>query len=781
MPGGTHAWRNMIGPLNINTKILAAGFAVILTGMAGLVALFIFHISTIATEDRLNAELLKKQSAAYKMRDAAEGRVITVFEILAEDDYFARDALRQNMAAQAGEFIAARSTLHVEMMSQAERQALDRIIEAVRLTQPQITRVVDLAVEEQWSPAVHDDLIASLKYSRKVQEALNAFVVEVEASTEKRFAEIATLRAREMKVIPILGMAVFIASLGVGLFVIRREANHTKTLEQSVRERTNRLAERETHFRTIIETAADGIISTDATGVVESFNPASERIFGYSASEVIGRSINALMPLHDAQNHDGYMKNHVDGGKPKVIGLGRELHALRKDGTTLPIWLVVNRMMVGGQVKFVGIVSDISSQKKAEAEIRQLADDTQIVASILRMSLESDDLDHILQAALELVLDRQNLGMTGRGSIFLRTSDDRLEMRAVHDMAPQVISRCRYVNIGECLCGRTASTMKMIEKTNVDADHDITFDGMTDHGHLCVPINYALENLGVMNLHIPAGRAVSDHDRRLATSVADALAGVIHRHLNQQELVYAKESAEFASRTKTEFLANMSHELRTPLNAIIGYSEMMESEVFGPVGVPKYKEYLNHITSSGRHLYGLINDLLDVSRIESDEFPLEEGVFAMTEVVEECLSTVRPRAEAAGNRMIFDESTPLPTLRADRRRIKQVLINLLHNAIKFTPVGGEITINTALYDNGDFMVRVVDTGIGIAAKDLETVFAMFGQVDGSLARKYDGAGLGLPLSRKLIEKHGGKLELQSELGKGTKAIITLPAARIIRH
>ena len=226
---------------------------------------------------------------------------------------------------------------------------------------------------------------------------------------------------------------------------------------------------------------------------------------------------------------------------------------------------------------------------------------------------------------------------------------------------------------------------------------------------------------------------------------------------------------------------SVSHELRTPLNAIIGYSEMMETEVFGPVGVEKYKEYLGHITGSGRHLYGLINDLLDVSRIESDELPLEEVVFDADEVMSECVNTVRHRAELAGNRVVvaFDETLPL--VRADKRRIKQVLINLLHNAIKFTPVGGTITLSAEQEDNGDLRVLVTDTGIGIAPADIETVFAMFGQVDGSLARRYDGAGLGLPLSRKLMEKHKGKLELQSAPNLGTTAIITLPAERVIRR
>lgn len=766
--------------MNKNTKILTMGFAAILAGMAGLVALFIFHVSTISKEDRLNADLMEKNLAAYKMRDAAEKRSFGLFQLIALDDYFERDELRQKMGGYAARFADELSRLNLEALSDGERQALANILETVRETRPVVEDAMDLAVEEQWSPAVQEKIEASIFHFIRVHEALNVFVAEVEAETAIRRDEIETLREREMKVIPALGVLLFFTSLGVGVFVIRRESSHTNTLEQSVRERTNMLAERETHFRTIIETAADGIISTDDRGMIESFNPASERIFGYSASEVIGRSINTLMPMHDAVNHDNHVKNYLDGGKPKIIGIGRELRALRKDSSTVPIWLAVNRMVVGGEAKFVGIISDISQQRQAENEIRQLADDNEIVASILRLSLSSDDLTKTLQVALELILDRQNLDLMGRGAIFLFNADEgRLEMRAESRLPEGVAERCRYINLGECLCGRAAATMKAVEKTTIDADHEITFDNIEDHGSLCAPINYGAENLGVLNLYLPAGHTLSEHDRRLVASVTDALAGIVHRHLYQEELVLAKENAEFASRTKTEFLANMSHELRTPLNAIIGYSEMMENEIFGPVGVEKYKEYLEHITGSGRHLYGLINDLLDVSRIESNEFPLDEDLFAVAEMIDECIGTVRHRAELAGNKVHFTDPIALPSMRGDKRRIKQVLINLLHNAIKFTPVGGSITVASEVLDGGDFKIMVTDTGIGIAPHDLETVFAMFGQVDGSLARKYDGAGLGLPLSRKLVEKHGGKLELQSAPNMGTTAMITMPGARVI--
>ena len=242
--------------------------------------------------------------------------------------------------------------------------------------------------------------------------------------------------------------------------------------------------------------------------------------------------------------------------------------------------------------------------------------------------------------------------------------------------------------------------------------------------------------------------------------------------LNEEALREASRRAGAANLAKSQFLANMSHELRSPLNVIIGFAEMIESQMFGSLGSPKYEEYIRDIRESGRHLLALINDILDLSKIEADKYVLYPEPLCVPTLVRTCLRSFRLRAEEAGVRLEYSGGD-IPRITADERAIKQVLINLLSNAIKFTPSGGTITLQAAVEDQV-VVVSVTDTGHGIPAADLPRIGQPFEQSVKPDGKQNEGTGLGLALSRRLVELHSGSLEIQSQEGAGTEVTVRLP-------
>ncbi|MBV9331450.1 MAG: PAS domain S-box protein, partial [Alphaproteobacteria bacterium] len=248
----------------------------------------------------------------------------------------------------------------------------------------------------------------------------------------------------------------------------------------------------------------------------------------------------------------------------------------------------------------------------------------------------------------------------------------------------------------------------------------------------------------------------------------------------QEELSIAKESAEAANRAKSQFLANMSHELRTPLNAILGFAEVIKKEIFGPCGQERYVDYANDIHRSGEHLLALINDVLDLSKLEAGKLELRETEFALSDIVSECRNLLGSRAAKGGVKVVSDVSSGLPLLRADERAVKQIVLNFLSNAVKFTPEGGEVGIRAEILEGGALRLAVRDTGIGMRAEDIRIALSPFGQIDSKLARQDKGTGLGLPICQSLVVLHGGKLEIASAPGCGTTIAAIFPAQRLVQ-
>jgi signal transduction histidine kinase len=246
-----------------------------------------------------------------------------------------------------------------------------------------------------------------------------------------------------------------------------------------------------------------------------------------------------------------------------------------------------------------------------------------------------------------------------------------------------------------------------------------------------------------------------------------------------EALEQEKRLAEQASEAKSAFLANMSHELRTPLNAVIGFSEMIRGEVWGSAANTRHLQYAAAISDSGQHLLDLINDILDISKVEAGQLSLHEEPIHVQTVIAKCIEILRPRAEQCRVDFLESLAPELPKLLCDKRRLMQILLNLLSNGLKFTPAGGTLTVTARLDPEGNFEIAIGDTGIGIAEADQGKVMELFGRVDSAYTRNHDGAGLGLPLTKRLVEQHGGTLALASEVGVGTTVTARFPRERVL--
>ena len=380
-----------------------------------------------------------------------------------------------------------------------------------------------------------------------------------------------------------------------------------------------RLSER--RLRAVLDTMVEGLIIADETGTIRGFNPAAEGMLGYSADEIVGKSLDLLLPsgLAGAHHHDAMLRSVLDDGGTEQRLPWREVEARRKDCSLIPVELGVSVIEgidgpqdAGPKRLFVGVLHDITDRKQAEANV-----------------------------------------------------------------------------------------------------------------------------------------------------------------------LAAKAQAELANRTKSEFLANMSHELRTPLNAIIGFAELIRDQALGSDAQDRYSDYGRDIFESGHHLLNLINDILDMSRIEAGGYVVNESTVRLGPLVRSCFVMVGVRARNALVTLVDQVPPGLPSLRGDVRAIKQILLNLLSNAVKFTPTGGRVTVTAVLDPDSSLRLSVADTGVGMAADAIPLVRAPFGQARREPHRLYEGAGLGLPISHNLAELHGGRLIIDSVLGQGTRVHVVFPAERVI--
>ena len=338
--------------------------------------------------------------------------------------------------------------------------------------------------------------------------------------------------------------------------------------------------------------------------------------------------------------------------------------------------------------------------------------------------------------------------------------------------------RSTRIRKGEGAVGRMAVTFQPTQIPDIERDPSYQSrlrDAALREGYhalLAVPLLRESRIIGglIVNRKAP-GEFAPDVIELLRTFAAQSALAIQNAQLFQ-EIEEKSRQLEIADRHKSEFLASMSHELRTPLNAVIGFSEVLLDRMFGELN-PKQDEYLQDILSSGRHLLSLINDILDLAKIEAGRMELEVADFHLPQAIDNAITLIRERAARRAITLEIEIDPRLGEIKGDERKVKQVLLNLLSNAIKFTPEGGRVGVQAGLAD-GFAEISVVDTGVGIAPEDHEVVFEEFRQVGSDYAKKNEGTGLGLTLARRFVELHGGKIWVKSQLGHGATFTFTLP-------
>jgi PAS domain S-box-containing protein len=528
-------------------------------------------------------------------------------------------------------------------------------------------------------------------------------------------------------------------------------------------------AESEARLRAVFDHALDAIITIDSRGIVQNFNPAAERIFGWSESEVVGHNLNMLMPSPDRERHDSYLHSYLGGGPPQVIGSGRLVTGLHKNGAHIPLDLGVSEMKVGDERLFCGIVRDVTERlaaedalRRSERKLRSYIEQT--MDGVMVVDAEGRYLEVNPAAAKMLGYEEPELLKLAISDVLWPDEADR-QIGVAH--FERVVSEGRSV-------GEVPLRCKNGDRLIADV-HAVHIGGQRYLGILRDVTQRHMTQQALQHDRALLEQRVAERTEVLTRTNTALQDEIVERKRAETELMAAREQALQAADAKASFLANMSHEIRTPMNAVIGMTTLLDHTALDA----EQRSYVETIRTSGDALLSTINDILDFSKVESGMLELEQRPFELGACIEEAFDMLAPRAGQKGIDLLYELMDNVPNwLVGDSTRLRQVLVNLLSNAVKFTD-HGEVCMTASVLkrdtDGVQLRFAVRDTGIGIAPPQREHLFKAFSQADSSTTRKYGGTGLGLAISARLVRLMGGEIRVESEEHKGSVFSFTMRA------
>lgn len=542
----------------------------------------------------------------------------------------------------------------------------------------------------------------------------------------------------------------------------------TQTLEQEIVERQRA----EKRFRDLLEGAPDAMALVDPTGRIVLVNRQMEKLFGYSREELLERNIEVLVPERFRERHREHVKDYFDSFRARPMGAALDIYALPKDGREFPADISLSPLDTREGMFVLADIRDISERKEAEEKIKKSFYFESTINSVLKISLEPQALDRQLERILDLILAIPLLSLQKIGSIYLvEEQAEMLAIKAHRGYDEAVLAECSRVPFGKCLCGEAAATSIPIFSDCL-ADCHRCYQDIFPHGHYCIPIVSGRKVLGVLNLVLKEGHKRDKHEEEFLSSIAATLAGIIEHRKTESEK--ERLQAQLVESEKLSALGrmmeNVAHEIRNPLTVVGGLSRRLDKKI--PAGT-KEKEYAGVILSESARLERILKSILLLTKEPGSR--MEE--YDIHEVIDESLRSFDPSftEKSIEIRKVF---AVLPPVLMDRENVREVMENLLANAVYAAPAGGKITIVTerAYLDETDYVaVKVTDTGQGIAPDIVDRIFEPFFTT--KPVGPDHGIGLGLSISRKIMEEHGGFIQVESKAGEGATFSLFFPHPR----